>query len=315
LVILFSAKLAVKHQQILNSTYPNHTFIFCEDMMEADNYLDQATVFVTYGEDMNEDTIAKAPNLKWIMVLSAGVERLPFQAIEARNILVTNSRGIHKIQMAEYTISMLLQVYRQEKEVIENEKQSIWGKVPVQEITGRTMLVLGTGAIGQEVARLAKAFRMKTIGFSRSGRAAESFDEVYQINHLVQKLPEADFVVSVLPSTNETKYLLQAEHFKQMKNDAVFVNIGRGDVVASDIILRAVQEKEIAHAVLDVFEQEPLPAEHPFWKEPNITVTPHISGKSPEYLPRALSVFRENLHKFLQAEADFINIVSTARGY
>jgi phosphoglycerate dehydrogenase-like enzyme len=284
-------------------------------MREADNYLDQATVFVTYGEDMNEDTIAKAPNLKWIMVLSAGVERLPFQAIEARNILVTNSRGIHKIQMAEYTISMLLQVYRQEKEVIENEKQSIWGKVPVQEITGRTMLVLGTGAIGQEVARLAKAFRMKTIGFSHSGRAVESFDEVYQINHLDQKLPEADFVVSVLPSTNETKYLLQAEHFKQMKNDAVFVNIGRGDVVASDIILRAVQEKEIAHAVLDVFEQEPLPAEHPFWKEPNITVTPHISGKSPEYLPRALSIFQENLHKFLQAEADFVNIVNTARGY
>lgn len=315
LVILFSAKLSEKHQHTLRLKYPQQEFVFCEDIVEAEKFLEQATVLVTYGEDINEETIEKAARLKWIMVLSAGVERLPFPAIEARDILVTNAKGIHKIQMAEYTISMLLQVYRTERELIENEKQAKWAKVSLQEITGKTMLVLGTGAIGQEVARLAKAFRMKTIGISRSGCHVDFFDEVYQLNSLNEKLPEADFVVSVLPSTKETKYLLNEGHFTRMKDSAVFVNIGRGDIVASDTILNAVREKEIAHAILDVFEQEPLPAEHPLWKEPNITVTPHISGKSPEYLPRALVIFEENLENFISKASNYRNIINTTRGY
>lgn len=315
MVILFSAKLADKHQEQLVARFPNQEFLFCQDMKEAAQHLERAAVLVTYGDDVTEEIIYQSPKLKWIMVLSAGVDSLPFQAIQDRNIVVTNSRGIHKTQMAEYTISMLLQVYRQEKELMENEKEHQWGKVSINEISGRTMLVLGTGAIGQEVARLAHAFRMTTIGISRSGTQKEFFDEVHSMDQLTEKLPEADFVVSVLPSTKETKHLLTEEHFKQMKQSAVFINIGRGDVVASNTILKAIQEKEIAHAVLDVFEQEPLPKGHPFWDEADITVTPHISGKSPEYLTRALSILQENLDQFIKGESNYINIVDPTRGY
>src|SRR5699024_550308 len=139
------------------------------------------------------------------------------------------------------------------------------------EITGKTMLIAGTGAIGQEVARIAKAFQMKTIGISRSGRTVRYFDNNVTTNEMKSHLPEADFVVSVLPSTEETKYLYTFDVFQAMKSSAVFLNMGRGDVVESDVIIKAVQEKEIMHAVLDVFETEPLPENHPLWEEEKVT--------------------------------------------
>src|SRR5690606_3610136 len=122
LVILFSAKISDKHKEAMQTKYPNARFIFTEGMMDAEKYLEQANVLVTYGEDLTDSKLEKATNLKWIMVLSAGVEQLPFKQIQDREILVTNSKGIHKTQMAEYTISMMLQVYRQEKQLMENEK-------------------------------------------------------------------------------------------------------------------------------------------------------------------------------------------------
>jgi phosphoglycerate dehydrogenase-like enzyme len=316
LVILFSASVSEKHQKALVKKYSTVDFIFAEGMIEAEQHLEKATILVTYGEDLSESQLEKAANLKWIMVLSAGVEQLPFKQILNRDILVTNSRGIHKTQMAEYTISMMLQVYRQEKQLFENEKISKWDKrVRMKEINGQTLLVLGTGAIGQEVARLAQAFQMKTIGVSRSGRPVTYFSEVHTIENIINLLPDADFIVSVLPSTIETRYLLTDDHFKRMKNSAVFINIGRGDLVKSETIMKAIHNQDIAHAVLDVFEQEPLPEDSPLWNEPNITVTPHISGQSPNYMIRALAIFQDNLDKFLKGERDFINIVEPSRGY
>lgn len=314
-MIIFLSKVSEKHREKLKAEYPEQTFIFCDKPEEAKEYVNEAEVYVTYG-DMDEALIEHSKKLKWIACLSAGVDRLPLEAIKEKGILLTNSKGIHKIQMAEYAISMLLQVYRNLKKIIENEQQAIWDKgVKIQEITGKTLLVLGTGAIGGETARLAKAFRMETIGISRSGKAKEYFDEVYQISEVMEVLPKADFVVSVLPSTEETKHLFTYEMFQAMKPSAVFLNMGRGTLVVEDDLLRAIQEEELSHAVLDVFDQEPLPAEHPFWKEENITVTPHISGLSPAYFVRALEIFRHNLNAFVHSSKDFINIVDLTNGY
>lgn len=197
------------------------------------------------------------------------------------------------------------------------QQQQGWGRSSVKplEISGKTMLIAGTGAIGQEVARLAKAFNMKTIGVSRSGQAKDYFDVNVKTPDMVSRLYEADFIVSVLPSTQETKYLFKMEHFKAMKDEAVFLNMGRGDVVKSDVILEALQSKEIMHAVLDVFEEEPLPKEHPLWQADNITITPHLSGISPQYLPRALEIFEKNLNVYTEKGNAYINKIDMARGY
>lgn len=285
-------------------------------MGEATKQLAQTDILVTYGEDLSDGLIDQAKKLKWIMVISAGMDRMPLAAIEKRGILVTNARGIHQVPMAEFAISSILQVSRQTKQLYDNEKNHNWDRaVRMQEITGKKMLIAGTGAIGQEVARLAKAFNMKTYGVSRSGRTVEFFDKNVTADEMKMLLPEADFVVSVLPSTSETENFFTEGHFKLLPNHAIFLNMGRGNAVTGAVLLKAIQNGEIAHAILDVFEEEPLPSDHPFWDMEKVTVTPHLSGISPHYLTRALEIFEQNLRTYIKKGTDFKNKIDITRGY
>ncbi|MFD2759605.1 D-2-hydroxyacid dehydrogenase [Lentibacillus juripiscarius] len=316
MVILSSAKISEKHRTRLREHYPDETFIFCANMDEAKQDIGRADIFITFGEDLTAELISEAVRLRWIMVLSAGIDRLPFAAIKERGILVTNARGIHKVPMAEYAISMLLQVVRQQKQLMKNEAEQTWDRsVRMQELTEKTLVIAGTGAIGQEVARLAKAFRMTVYGISRSGKAVENVDQNVTHDELERVLPEADAVVSVLPSTPETKEFFTFDEFRVMPNRAIFLNMGRGDAVRENDLIKALREKEIAHAVLDVFEEEPLPEGHPFWQMDNVTVTPHISGISPHYQRRALAIFEENLEMFNENRDDYVNKIDVTRGY
>ncbi|UJL47324.1 D-2-hydroxyacid dehydrogenase [Virgibacillus sp. NKC19-16] len=315
-MILFSAKISHKHHEKLKEKHSNLEFIFCDNMDEAKQHLHKAKILVTYGGDLNEGLIGQAENLKWIMVMSAGIEKMPFEAIEQKGILVTNARGIHQTPMAEYAISMLLQVYREARVLYQSEKDHHWDRFArMQEMRGRRMLLMGAGSIGQEVARLAKAFQVETIGVSRSGRSVEYFDENHKIDNLENLLPSVDIVVSILPSTEETRGLFTFKHFQLLPNHAVFLNMGRGDLVHSDDLLKAARQGEVAHIVLDVFEEEPLPADHPFWGEENVTITPHIAGLSPHYTRRALGIFEHNLQCYLTDKGEYVNKVDVTRGY
>ncbi|WP_078381740.1 D-2-hydroxyacid dehydrogenase [Sutcliffiella halmapala] len=301
----------------LENTFPTITFSFYEkiDLVPEEEW-SEAEIIVTYGEDLTAAHIESALHLKWIMVTSAGMELMPLSAIKQRNILVTNAKGIHKIPMAEYTISMMLQVARNTKILIENEKAGTWNRaVPIAELHGQAIAIIGAGSIGGEIARLAKAFQMKTLGVNRNGGKVTFVDEIYSMNDLDIVLPKADFIVNVLPSTSETKHILQAKHFSLMKKSAVFLNVGRGDVVDETTLIHALENGEIAHVVLDVFEQEPLQDRHVFWKMPNVTVTPHLSSRTKYYQPRALKIFKHNLHVYLEKENEFQNIINVERGY
>lgn len=314
--ILSSAELPKENMNRLKENFPEDTFIFCQDMEEAEAHLSEAEILITYGTDLSEELLSKAPFLKWVMVIAAGIDALPFEALYRRNILVTSAKGIHKAPMSEYVIFMLMLVYRQGKVLIENEKNKVWTRdIHMEEITNKTMLIAGTGILGKEIAKVAKAFNITTIGVSRSGNPVEYFDEIIVRDDMLDRLHEVDFVVSILPSTPETKSFFEYQHFKAMSNHAVFMNIGRGDVVSGDDVLKAVREKEIYHAVLDVFEEEPLDLESPFWDEKNITVTTHLSGVSPHYHNRAISIFIDNLKKYKKGSIKFTNVVDTLKGY
>ncbi|MFC4025751.1 D-2-hydroxyacid dehydrogenase [Oceanobacillus longus] len=315
-MILFTAKVSRKHKDKLEANFHSLTFVYSESKEETVKHITEAEVLVTYGSDLTEELLKNAASLKWVMVLSAGVDDLPCQFLEEKGIVVTNARGIHKVQMAEYAISMLLQVYRQGKFLMKNETDKKWDKsIKVNEITGKTIVIAGTGAIGQEVARIAKAFRMETIGISRSGKKVEFFDENHTNDKLKKVLTQADFLVSVLPSTEETKDFFKEEHFHSMPEHGVFLNMGRGDAVKTATILKAVQNGDIAHVVLDVFEEEPLPEDHPFWSEDKITITPHISGLSPDYVKRAMEIFTANLENYMEKKDNYINKINLSRGY
>ncbi|WP_282034250.1 D-2-hydroxyacid dehydrogenase [Metabacillus indicus] len=315
--VFSTVKLPVHMKEDLLNGFPEAKFSFDNKIEEAGDELRNAEVILTYGEDLTAEIIAEASSLKWIMVASAGMDRMPFEALRDKKILVTNAKGVHKIPMAEYTLSMMLQISRDAAKLSENQQKRKWDRrVVMNEIHGKTLFVLGAGAIGTEIARLAKAFGMTAVGMNRSGKSVEFFDENLTFEEMNRGLQEADFVVSVLPSTGETRHILNLDAFRQMKKEAVFINIGRGDAVVEADLITALNEGSLKHAVLDVFEEEPLKEDHPFWEMEKVTVTPHLSGITKNYLPRAMEIFKRNLRRYLDGDPSaFENPVDLEKEY
>ncbi|OAH53027.1 MULTISPECIES: D-2-hydroxyacid dehydrogenase [Bacillaceae] len=313
--IVFTFRPPRAIQADIQRKFPEESFSFYKDIKEANDVLQDAEILVTFGSDLTEDMIEQCQSLKWIMVASAGIEDMPLGAIQDRDIFVTTSRGIHKIPMAEFTLGLMLNHVKRFPELGVLEKAETWNKeLPLQELAGKEAAILGTGAIGQEIARLCKAFRMTTAGINRSGRSVDEFDRIFQMSELEEAVKEADFVIAILPSTLDTVGALQPEHFEAMKQTAAFINIGRGDVVSEHVLLSAINDEEIAHAYLDVFAVEPLPEGHPFWRHENMTVTPHISSITKAYIPRAMAIFEHNLLCFKEG-GDYQNILDIRKGY
>lgn len=311
--ILFTFKIKEQQETELTQEFPTYTFHFstinCKEVETAD-------VIVTYGSDIDVPVLNRANSLKWLMVASAGVEKMPLTEIAERNIVMTNVRGIHKTPMAESVLAHILALKRSIPEIYALQDTKEWkSKFTSTELRGTTALILGPGAIGSEIGRLLQAFKVRTVGCNRSGRVRESMDEGILFDQLLGKLPEADFVISVLPSTEETRGLLTAAHFKAMKESVIFMNFGRGDLFDEEVLIEALKTEEIGHAVLDVFKIEPLAEDSVFWTLPNCTVSPHVSSKSGMYIERSLEIFQENLRNWSKEEQVLLNVVNPIQGY
>lgn len=303
-------------QNELRKRFPKVQAEFFNGMKEAEEHLHKAEIFITYGEDLTEERLKKAENLKWIMVMSAGLEKMPFQFLMKRKIKVTNARGIHKIPMAEYTIGVMLNHSKRLGKMLKNQMAKNWDKkLHMQELYGKTLLIVGAGAIGQQIAVYAHALGMNVLGINTSGKNKPPFKTMHKLEQLKLVLPEADYVVSVLPSTKQTKGIFNKELFSSFKPGSVFINIGRGDAVIEQDLIEILNDGIIDHAYLDVFQQEPLPCDHPFWTMENVTITPHVSSHSKMYLVRAFDIFYKNLETYLNNGDDFINEVDLTRGY
>ena len=317
MIITSTAKMSLRHQQNLMDQFSEHQFYFFDNMKKTDpDRLSQSEILLTYGEDLTESIINQMPKLKWIQVLSAGLELMPFQCLQARGILVTNARGIHKIPMAEYTMAMILEITRKNRELYDLQKKSFWDRtIRVDEVYGLTLGIVGLGSIGEEIAKRAKVFGMKVIGIKReAAEPNEHVDEILQMKDLPYLLNQSDFVVVLLPTTPETAKCIGANELSMMKSTAYFINMARGAIVDEQALLEVLREKKIAGAVLDVFEQEPLPEEHPFWQLDNVRITPHLSGRSPHYMKRALDIFEANLKKYPHT-SQMKNVIDLAKGY
>ncbi len=294
---------------------------FPQVKFEFDTKLDPAKlanseILVTYGEDLKEEHLERAEKLEWIFVASAGIEKMPAEAIAKRNIIVSNVRGIHKKPMTESILAHILALKRAIPFVYEQQKKKEWNKkARVSELNGSTALIIGPGAIGGEIGRILQAFDVYTIGCNRSSEPAPYMDETYSLNELKEQLPKADIVISMLPSTKEKRHLLSYEHFKLMKESAIFMNFGRGDLVETEVLVKVLEDKLVAHAVLDVYEIEPLPTTSALWELENVTLSPHFSSHSSRYVERSLEIFKPSLQKWLNGERDLDNKMNILRGY
>ncbi|MDW0117800.1 D-2-hydroxyacid dehydrogenase [Sporosarcina thermotolerans] len=312
--VLFTFKIKDEQLKNLQSRFPEVHFEYNKELDESP--IDKFEVIVTYGEDINTSVLEKATSLKWLMVASAGVEKMPLSEIAERGIVISNVRGIHKTPMAESVIGHILSLTRALPSLYDQQKRKEWNtRVKQTELRGSTAIILGPGAIGSEIGRLLQAFGVRTIGCNQSGRPAESMDETIQFDNLIDRLPDADYVISILPSTAETKGLLDERYFKAMKPTATFMNFGRGDLVKESILVDALKNGEIGHAVLDVFEKEPILVDSELWNLSNVSISPHVSSHSGKYIERALEFFIENLEKWQNGDGELVNLVDPKKGY
>ena len=298
-------------------------------------------VEVLYTFYVPDDVLEIAPNLKWVQLHSAGIDHVLGTPIMDSNVLITTTSGIHATPIAEYVMASILAHRWRVPHWTACQREGRWppGRWDLYarpELLQSTIGILGYGSIGREVARLAQAFGMRVLAFRRSPGdeanppvgdtptgyvAAHVADEggmiperVYGPDELHDMLPECDYVVIALPLTSETRHLIGAPELGAMKREAYLVNIARGAIVDEKALIQALQEGWIAGAGLDVFEQEPLPADSPLWRVENALISPHIAGFTPRYDERAARLFAENLARYT-AGGPLLNLVDKERGY
>lgn len=255
-------------------------------------------------------------NVKWIQYPYAGVAHLPLQLFADKEILLTNGSGIHAHSVTETTMGLILGMTRNIVESNKNQVAKKW-KTPdnLYELNGKNMLIVGAGNIGEQLGKVAQAFGMKTLGINRSGNKIKYMDEQFVQNELADVIGQADIVVNILPDTAATKKLYDAALFSKMKEGVYFVNVGRGETVVTEDLLAALDRGKIKGAGLDVFEEEPLPKDHPLWLHDQVVMTPHIAGRVENYSKHLFPIIVENLMAFQQKKEIPRNRVQLTAGY
>lgn len=276
-----------------------------------------------------------APNLRWVQTNTAGVDLLYDTPVWQSEIAITSASGIHAVQIPEYVLGMLLSYAHNFPKAARFQSQAHWPVMPekimlsTRELRGKTLGILGYGAIGREIGRLAAAFGMRILATKRAGRPT-SFDgwtpdgtgdptgsipaRFYDLSELHELLPACDMLVLALPLSAQTHHLIGQTELALMRRHALLINIGRGPLIDHQALVAALQARSIGGAILDVTEPEPLPASSPLWGLDNAIITPHISGMSAYYNDRLVELFCTNLRRYLAGEP-LLNLVQRDLGY
>jgi phosphoglycerate dehydrogenase-like enzyme len=303
---------AAEYGRLLQEHHPELQMAATSDTDILSQQIGQADVLL--ASRVPPTALAEATRLRWIQLTGAGVDHLiPARGLLGR-VVVTNARGIHADVMADYTVAVILMLQWKFPRVLKNQQARIWGHQFTAPLAGKTLGVVGLGSIGREIARRALVFGLNVVGVRRHPTPTESVTRVFAAHELGTMLPLCDFVVLVVPATPESTRMIGEQELKLMKPTAHLINIGRGSVVDESALIRALQEGRIAGAGLDVFEQEPLPADSPLWSLDNVIITPHISGEPEGYPARVIDIFSTNLERLRTGQA-LKNRVDFTRGY
>ncbi|SEN07637.1 D-2-hydroxyacid dehydrogenase [Paenibacillus sp. OV219] len=302
----------------IEATAPGFTYIDVSGSEQADAraQLASAEIILGFNRDVLKIVYSDGTPLKWVQNLGAGVDHIPLDRIKERGITLTNASGVHPYQISESIFAMLLSLTRQVHAYVRNQQSGVWRSEPgMGEAHHKTIAILGVGAIGLETAKIAKAFSMNVLGIRKSGEPADLVDRMYTMDELHDVLAQSDYVVNCLPLTSDTRHLIGGAEFAAMKDTACYINIGRGATTDTAALIEALQNGIIAGAGLDVFEQEPLPEDHPLWKMEQVIVTPHIAGDTASYMDRALEIILDNLAHYSEHGSVVRNIVDLQAQY
>ncbi len=252
-----------------------------------------------------KNDISRFKKLRFIQLTSAGFDRVPLKYVQENGIELHNARGVYSVPMAEWVLCGVLSLYKHLNAFSEKQKNHLWEKDrEVRELQGDTALIVGCGSVGTECAARFKAFGMRVIAADIVKPQGDTYDAYFPMQEMDKALKTADVIVLTLPLTEDTRGFFHEERFSHCKNGAILVNIARGAVVKEKDLTDALVSEKLGGAVLDVFEDEPLPQESPLWEMENVVITPHNSFVSPKNNERLFSVMRRNAETFLKERAE-----------
>jgi phosphoglycerate dehydrogenase-like enzyme len=269
------------------------------------------------GRALLEAVWAEAPRVRWVHSLSAGLDHLLFPGLVESPVPLTNSRGVFSDSLGEFALAGLLAFAKDLRRMYRSQSAGTWDPFDVGELRGATLGIVGYGDIGRAVAQRARSFGMRILALRRRIEQSTSdplVDEVLPFTSLLEMLPRCDAVVLSAPLTPQTRGLIGAAALAAMKGSAVLVNIGRGALVDEAALISALEQRRIAGAALDVFETEPLPAGHPFYRLENVLLSPHCADHTPGWRDATARFFIENLDRFRRG-APLENVIDKKRGY
>jgi phosphoglycerate dehydrogenase-like enzyme len=277
---------------------------------------------ILFAWAVREDQIRAAKRLKWIHTGMAGLNWILIPTVVNSDILVSSSKGVHAIPIAEHTISLMLAFSRRLVDCVDAQRQGIWNRREIwgrtasfDELYGKVVGIFGLGALGVEIGRRARAFGMRVVGFKRNPDVKPDVAEaVYAPSMLDEILPSLDYLVIASPLTPETRNRIGRRQLDLMKASAFIVNVARGEIIDQEALVHALNSGRIAGAGLDVFVPDPLPDGHPLFSTRNLILTPHTSGVSHMLWRRVMDIWIENIRRFLNGR-DLINQVDKTRGY
>jgi phosphoglycerate dehydrogenase-like enzyme len=306
--------------QRLQREFPQVNVVTLPDYSRVDEEIVDAEIVIAWS--IRPEQIAAAKKLQWVHSPAAAVHQLMFPELVNSDIILTNAREVHGPVVAEHVIALIFALAKKIPDSVRLQQRHVWGQqilwdeLPrIREVAGATVGIVGLGSIGRAVAKSAKALGMRVIAVrEHPEKGSESADAVFGPAQIDELFRQADYVVLAAPVTETTKAIANAERLALMKSGACLINVGRGALVDEPALARALREKRIGGAALDVFPKEPLPADSPLWDVPNLLITPHTAALTDKLWERHYSLFSENLQRYLGG-SPLLAVVDKRRGY
>lgn len=304
---------AEKYARLIGERFPQVRAIMAPDPERLQRHIGEADVLL--APRFPAELFDQAKKLRWFQCTNAGVDSMMPIRDRAGHIAVTNARGIHGDVIADFVMAGVTMLHWDFRRFLREQAERKWNQRFAAPLAEKTLGVVGLGSIGATIARRAKSAGMTVVGSKRDVSVpVEGVDRLFASDELGDLLPLCDFVVLAVPATADTVRLIGAAEIARMRRDAFLVNIARGNVVVETELIKALQSRAIAGAMLDVFEREPLAHDSPLWDMPNVIATPHTSGSPTNYTERVFSMFAENMECFLKGEP-LKNVADLKRGY
>jgi D-2-hydroxyacid dehydrogenase (NADP+) len=300
-----------QYRDRLRSRFPEITIELVDHHSKTAPYIAAADALITFAPMLSSQVLESAKRLKWIQALGTGVDNLIDQAALRKDVIVTNVRGIHGAPVSEAAIAAMLALARGLPRAIRAQDERQWRRFPAQLLHDKTVGIFGIGQIAEALAPKCKAFGMRVVGVTSAPRNVPGFDRMHRRQELARVVGDFDFLVLLTPLTAATRNSIDTKILAAMKPTSYLINLARGGVVDEPALIEALNDKRLAGAALDVFSQEPLPVDHPFWSMPNVIITTHQGGFCDVYIDYALPTVETNMACFLKGDFNgMINVVA-----